>query len=159
MSAGKGPGVRVPPPVPFIVGFLLAWLLERQLLHLGIAAPGPTRDAGLAAGGLFIALGLGLALWGLATLLKARTPVLPFRAATQMVVEGPYRMTRNPMYVGFSLVYAGLALVLNWWWPLLLLPLVLIALYRLAVRLEERHLQAAFGEGYAVYRARVRRWM
>lgn len=160
MPTTTGPGVRVPPPVPFLAAFLVAWLLERQVVRIAIAQPGPSREAGITAGWLTLALGLALIVWGLVTLFRARTAILPFKEpASRLVVTGPYQLTRNPMYVGFSLVYSGLALLLNWGWPLLLLPFVLVALYRLVIRLEERHLESAFGAEYAVYRRQVRRWM
>jgi protein-S-isoprenylcysteine O-methyltransferase Ste14 len=81
-----------------------------------------------------------------------------FPAAT-LVQHGPYRFSRNPMYVGLTLSYIGLALTLNTWWPLVLLPLVLLLLFRLVVQKEERHLSEKFGEAYEAYCRRVRRWV
>jgi protein-S-isoprenylcysteine O-methyltransferase Ste14 len=85
--------------------------------------------------------------------------MFPFEPATRVVREGPYRFTRNPMYVGGTLTYIGIAIAMNVAWPLLLLPLVLWALFALVIREEERYLADAFGEDYASYRKSVRRWI
>jgi protein-S-isoprenylcysteine O-methyltransferase Ste14 len=81
------------------------------------------------------------------------------REPTQMIVrEGPYRFTRNPMYLGLSLALAGLALLLgNALWPLLALIPVLSVIQLMVVTREERYLEAKFGDQYREYRAQVRR--
>jgi protein-S-isoprenylcysteine O-methyltransferase Ste14 len=76
-----------------------------------------------------------------------------------LVTSGPYRFSRNPMYVGLSALYLGLALLFNVAWPLALFPVVVMALFRLVIRREERYLAEAFGETYALYAQRVRRWL
>ena len=76
-----------------------------------------------------------------------------------MVESGPYAYTRNPMYTGMTLVYISAALLLDWLWPILLLPIVLLVLFRLVISREERYLAAEFGEEYEAYRRRVRRWI
>jgi protein-S-isoprenylcysteine O-methyltransferase Ste14 len=75
------------------------------------------------------------------------------------VEQGPYRFTRNPIYLGMTLAYAGLAVLLNLAWPLLVLPGVLVLLVLMVVRREERHLGATFGDAYRDYQRRVRRWI
>ena len=70
----------------------------------------------------------------------------------------PYRFTRNPMYLGLVFVTAGLALLANALWPLILLPVVIVILRRAVIDREERYLTAKFGEEYLQYKARVRRW-
>jgi protein-S-isoprenylcysteine O-methyltransferase Ste14 len=98
-------------------------------------------------------------LWGLATFARARTPIIPDRPARQLVSHGPYRISRNPMYLGLTSLYTGLALVLNLAWPLVLLPVVLLTLTATVIVHEERHLRAAFGATYEDYCRRVRRWI
>jgi len=85
--------------------------------------------------------------------------VIPMSPARAIVVTGPYRFTRNPMYVGLTVAYVGIALLVNMAWPLLTLPAVLIALRLFVIAREERHLRQAFPEAYAAYCARVRRWL
>lgn len=76
-----------------------------------------------------------------------------------MTVNGPYRMTRNPMYVGFALLTVAFALFLNTWWPMLLLGPTLLAVQRFVIVPEENYLRRRFGAEYGEYTHRVRRWV
>ena len=83
----------------------------------------------------------------------------PSKPALALVDAGPFRFSRNPLYVGLTLMYAGLALLIPALWPLLLLIPVLAVLSWGVVRREERYLERKFGEGYRSYKARTRRWL
>jgi protein-S-isoprenylcysteine O-methyltransferase Ste14 len=148
------PGVAAPPPLIFFgleaVAATVNWLMPEK-----ITAGGPIWAAGLP---LLIA-GLGLGASAIAAMRRQRTPVNPNETPTALVVDGPYRFTRNPIYVGFTLVYIGFAALLNSVWPLVGLPLVLLAVDRLVIAREERWLAGKFGEDYRRYRAAVRRWL
>ena len=106
-----------------------------------------------------VGVGVALAVWGIVTFRRAGTAVIPHQAASQLVMTGPYRFTRNPMYVGLTIQYIGGAAVINSAWPLILLPLVLVVLVRRVVSREEQYLSDAFGDQFAAYRLRVRRWL
>jgi protein-S-isoprenylcysteine O-methyltransferase Ste14 len=152
----SNPGVRFPPPFIFAVGFLIGWFVDRRGRGLPLSGGG----VALARIGFGILIvGVGLAAWGIVTFRRARTAVIPHHAASQLVASGPYRFTRNPMYVGLTIVYIGGAVVLNSAWPLILLPVVLIVLAHFVVVREEQYLNDAFGDEYAAYRSRVRRWL
>ena len=153
-QGAQGPGVRVPPPAFYLAGFLIGLAIES-------AAPSPQP-----VGWLRLAAGVA----GLATLLafdtaamvrfqRRRTPVSPARAASALVTDGPYRLTRNPMYVGMAGLYAGVAVATGVLWALALLPVVLLVVDRVIIPREERHLAETFGEEYERYRSRVRRWL
>ena len=153
----KHPGVRFPPPTLFVAGFLAGWLVHREW-------PVPVAPDGRApvlvgAGWVVAALGIAIMGWGLLTFVRHRTAIIPHRPATRLVDTGPYRYSRNPMYVGMTTAYLGGVLVTNMFWPLLLLPLVLLGLTRAVIRREERYLADAFGAEYDAYRARTRRWL
>ncbi len=90
---------------------------------------------------------------------RAGTNVNPREPTTALVVSGPFRFSRNPLYVALTLMYAGLAVVANAFWVLVLLVPVLLVLHSGVVRREERYLEAKFGEAYRQYRARVRRYL
>jgi protein-S-isoprenylcysteine O-methyltransferase Ste14 len=153
----RGPGVRFPPPFVFVAGWLLAWGLDTRIEFLiDGAGAGPVQ---IAIGAALASAGLCLMFWGLVTFIYARTPVVPTRPARDLVRGGPYRYSRNPMYLGFTGLYAGLALLTNSAWPLVLLPVVLLALTSLVIRREEAHLQRMFGSDYDDYCRRVRRWI
>ena len=157
MADAQGPAVRFPPPFVFVGGFLAAWVLN---FVIGFEIDGERAGVvqiGLGVGAM--AIGIAVMLWGLATFARAGTPIIPDRPARQLVSHGPYRLTRNPMYLGLTSLYTGLALVLNMAWPLVLLPVVLLTLTATVIVHEERHLRAAFGATYEDYCRRVRRWI
>lgn len=149
----RGPGVHVPPPLIFVAGFALGWLLGRMW------PLGPANPAVEAIGAIIAGAGLGLAAWAMSTFLLAGTPILPNRPATTLVTHGPYRYSRNPMYSSLTLLYIGLSLATATWWALPLLPLLLYILHRAVIAREERYLTEAFGDAYLEYTRKVRRWM
>ena len=153
----RGPRVGFPPPLLFVGGLGVALLLDRWLAF-SIDGEG-AGFAQTAIGILLVLAGLSLMIWGIATFLLARTAIYPNRSARQCVTTGPFRFTRNPMYVGLTIAYVGAAIVLNAVWPFVLLPVVLLLLLVLVIRKEERYLQQEFGEAYVRYCRRVRRWM
>ncbi|MEO6876947.1 MAG: isoprenylcysteine carboxylmethyltransferase family protein [Gemmatimonadaceae bacterium] len=150
-------GVRFPPPFIFVGGFVAGWAIGRFIFSLPL-----TRDhgSGLASAGWWVvAAGVCLLAWGMLTFVAMHTAIIPDRPASRVVTRGPYRFTRNPMYVGLSIVYLGLCAVVNSLWPVLVLPVVLTLLVRLVIRREEAYLLDAFGTDYAQYQAHVRRWL
>lgn len=90
---------------------------------------------------------------------RFRTSLIPVVPAATLVTRGPYRVTRNPMYVGLAFLYAGIALYFRLSWGLLLLPVVLLSVYYLVIAREERYLERRFGEAYTHYKMQVRRWL
>jgi protein-S-isoprenylcysteine O-methyltransferase Ste14 len=156
-TTDRGPDVRFPPPLVYVAGFVVTWLLNQRMEFLiDGAGAGPPQSA---IGGVFLAAGLLLMFWSILTFWRARAAVMPVRPARQLVTWGPYRFTRNPMYVGLTFGYFGLALLVNWAWPIVLLPVVLIAMNSAVIEREERYLTAAFPEAYAQYCQKTRRWL
>ena len=155
------PGVIAAPPILFGVALAIGFFLH-AIAPLRIA---PLRSAPLAgatvglAGATLIVIGLLLSAAVVRAFRSAGTNVSPYRATSRFVCAGPYRYTRNPDYIGQTLMYAGIALVANSWWPLLLLPLALSVIQHGVVRREERYLAAKFGQEYRDYTARVPRWL
>ncbi|HZW17395.1 MAG TPA: isoprenylcysteine carboxylmethyltransferase family protein [Luteimonas sp.] len=149
--------VRVPPPLTFAAAFALGLVLQR-VAPLPLPQ-GPWLDAMHAAGAVVANAGLLLALVCLGMFVHRRTTILPARTATAIVDRGPYRFSRNPMYLSLILAYAGLAGMLGSPWSLLFLPLPVATLQRVTIPHEEARLAMALGDDYARYRARVRRWI
>jgi protein-S-isoprenylcysteine O-methyltransferase Ste14 len=93
------------------------------------------------------------------TFTRAGADVVPGKPATTLVTKGPYRVTRNPIYIGFTLLYFGIAILATSVWMLLLLVPLLIILQKGVVEREEVYLDSKFGEAYQKYQARVPRWL
>jgi protein-S-isoprenylcysteine O-methyltransferase Ste14 len=94
-----------------------------------------------------------------AAMKRAGTDPRPAHPSIAIVTDGPFRWTRNPMYLGTTGLYLGVTLLVNALWPLaLLVPLFLVLHWGVVLR-EERYLEAKFGEPYQVYCAQVRRWV
>jgi protein-S-isoprenylcysteine O-methyltransferase Ste14 len=78
---------------------------------------------------------------------------------TEIISSGPYAFSRNPMYVAWTLIYLAIALLVNAWWLIVLLPVLILFTHYFVVRQEERQLEQQFGEPYRQYRSRVRRYV
>ena len=159
MGERYGSGIRVPPPAIFAVTFLVALWIEGAFHRLRIADVDGLSRPLIIAGGALATAGILVAIWGVLAFRRHHTTVLPFHRARSLVRSGPYRFTRNPMYLGMVLVNVGGALALNAVWPILLLPVAIAFLVVTVIRKEEAHLAQAFPDEYAAYRARVRRWL
>lgn len=83
----------------------------------------------------------------------------PYQPTTAIVTEGPYRFTRNPIYLSLAVLYAGLEVMANALWSLLLLLAVMLIIHYAVILPEERYLEQKFGEEYRSYKAKVRRWL
>jgi protein-S-isoprenylcysteine O-methyltransferase Ste14 len=147
-------GVSIPPPLIYVVLFGLGLLLH-QIAPLASLPIVPARVAAL------ICLGGYLLLFGWSYLLfrRAGTSIVPVKPSMALVTHGPYRLTRNPMYLSLLCLYLAVALWFGIVWALVLVPLVVAAVQRLAIAKEERYLELKFGEVYRQYRTRVRRWI
>jgi protein-S-isoprenylcysteine O-methyltransferase Ste14 len=151
----RRPATWVLPPAPYALALYASWWLDRHWQHL------PLEMGWLNAwlGGALIAVGLWLFGWTLLTFWRHRTTVNPYLAASHLCVDGPFRRTRNPIYLGDWFIYAGVGLWLATWWPLaFVLPVWAIIRYGV-IRHEEAHLEAKFGEAYRTFRANVKRWL
>ena len=149
-------GVRFPPPIVYVLGIAVGWLLDRWV-PWAITA-GPSRARNIAAA-IFALIYLTIFVTALNAFRRAHTTLVPNRPATAFVTRGPYAFTRNPMYVSLVALYVAVMLWLNSWWPLVLLPVVVFVIDRAVIAREERYLGAAFPAEYSAYRARVRRWL
>jgi protein-S-isoprenylcysteine O-methyltransferase Ste14 len=150
----KTSGIHFPPPFIYVAFFLLGLLLER----IGPAVSLP-RGPSLAIAAVLLIPGFGLLFWSLLLFLKARTSPLPMLPTTAIVQSGPYRWTRNPMYLAMLLIYLGVAFWFDVFWALPFVPLVIFLVGRLVIGKEERYLEEKFGEEYRLYKTRVRRWI
>jgi len=149
--------VRVLPPVLFLVslcvGLLLGWLAPLRIL----SAEHPRLP--LALGLTALAFGLGAVAWSLVWMRRTEQDPDPRKPTPSLIAAGPFRFSRNPIYLGMALLEAGIGLAIGNAWLLLLVPPTIAILVRTVVEREEAYLARKFGEPYARYCEQVRRWL
>jgi protein-S-isoprenylcysteine O-methyltransferase Ste14 len=148
------PGVAAPPPLIYLAGLAVGFGLEALL-------PGGSLPAAVRWGGGGALLLAGAALLASFQVLFSRdhTATNPWKPTTAIVTSGPYRLTRNPAYLGMALLYIGIALLADAPWVLVPLPVVLVAIDRGVIAREEHYLEGKFGQEYLDYKRGVRRWI
>ncbi|CAN5686219.1 hypothetical protein BH18ACT11_BH18ACT11_19940 [soil metagenome] len=148
------PGIRVPPPLLYLLPLILGLLLDRRA-HV----PFLPRTAARGLGWSLLGGGVLLSQRFRQTMREADAPIRTDKPVPRLTTEGPFRYTRNPGYLCLAMIYAGIAILRNSLWTILLLPVVLVVIQREVIGREERYLERAFGEEYFAYKARVRRWV
>ena len=153
-SAGTTAGVIAPPPLIYLaalgVGLIFHAVFPLRLPLGGWSLP-------MAFG--FVAAGVLLAVSGFRAMGRADTNVNPYEPTTALVTDGPFRFTRNPLYLALTLLYIGIALIVNTVWPILFLPAALLIMRYGVIDREERYLEQKFSEEYLRYKQAVRRWI
>jgi len=135
--------------VAIILGYLvpLPWL------------PPPTSDILFAIGWLLVAGAIAIDVAAMRTMARHRTTIMPHRRSDHLVTDGPFSFTRNPIYLGNTMLTVGIGLISGIVW---FVPLALVAAFatqKLAIEREEKHLYARFGKRFRDYAKRVRRWI
>jgi len=149
--------IRIPPPIVFIATFLVGMVLQYP-------APSPALSPGFhhllkVIGLTLLGAGIILALYCVSFFIRRRTTMIPHSTATALLTEGPYRFSRNPMYVSVVLMYTGIAIALVQLCAVVLLPVPILFLEIIVIPFEESRLRQVFGADYHAYCARVRRWL
>ena len=147
-------GVIAPPPLVYLGGLAAGFALTSALpaTPLPPAFRWPVGGALVAIGGTL--MGSFVRAFG-----RAGTPVSPYSGSTALVTSGPYRISRNPAYLGMALLYAGIAVSAEALWALAPLPAVLAVIDRGVIAREERYLDRRLGDEYRRYKQRTRRWL
>jgi protein-S-isoprenylcysteine O-methyltransferase Ste14 len=147
-------GVWIPPPLFYILPFLLARLLQ-TVIPLPFLPEGIVKVVAV----LFFAVGSILCVWSIGLFRRSKTSLVPVKPTATLVLSGPYQLSRNPMYLGLLCLYLAATFWLNMVWALVLVPIVIGIVQRIVIEKEERYLEQRFGEMYRQYKARVRRWI
>lgn len=150
----EGPGLRIHPPVIY-----LAALLMGVGLNYGWPIGLPASPWGSILGIVLIVTGIAIMPPVLVCFRRAGTAFNGHKPTTALIVDGPYRFSRNPAYVALTFWYLGLGFLLNNGWILLLALPILLMMDQWVIPREERHLEAKFGEPYLRYKSKVRRWL
>ena len=145
-------GVIRPPIV------VLASLLSAAVLTIAWPLPFFPRVLHLPLGGLLIVMAAGLFWYSIRQFRAAGTPVPGNKPTTAIVRTGPFRFSRNPIYLAFSLLQLGIAVWVNSWWLVTTLAAAIAIIHYVVIPREERYLEARFGAAYLDYKASVRRW-
>jgi protein-S-isoprenylcysteine O-methyltransferase Ste14 len=148
------PSVKIIPPLVYLAGLVIGFLAN---IWMPIKVV-PSLVA-WTSGGILIFCGAVLAGSAVFKFKDVGTTVRPDRAASTLVIVGPYKITRNPMYLGLASVYFGVAVAGQSVWALILLPVVLTIIQRRAIEPEEAFLERRFGADYVGYKEKVRRWI
>lgn len=147
-------GVVAPPPLIYAAGLLVGWIFERAV---PAAVLPPAWQRGI--GWTLIAVGLAGVIWAIIAMARVRTSVNPYAPTSAIATSGPYRFSRNPIYLFDVLIYLGACALINSLWPLVLLPAVIWVMRIGVIDREERYLERRFGERYLRYKRSVRRWI
>ena len=156
-NAKDSPGVFIPPPLIYVIIFLLSFFLQGYFtiraaffFHSMIAN---------IMGIIIVVAGLIFAVPALRQFKISRNTLIPFKPAASLQTNGIYSVSRNPMYTGLLFQYLGLALIFGNWWTLILLPVLVVLIKYLIILPEERYLMRAFGDSFSAYKNKVRRWI
>ncbi|HKC46063.1 MAG TPA: isoprenylcysteine carboxylmethyltransferase family protein [Gemmatimonadales bacterium] len=147
--------MHLPVPWVFVIAYFVGVVLQG---FLPVELPPTAHHIARVAGFILLPSGVVLAAWSLTIFRRQRTTTIPGEQSRALVTWGPYRFSRNPMYVSLTLAYLGEAGLLVQVWPLLPLVAVLVYLNWTLIPIEEGRLQETFGAVYSEYRAQVRRW-
>lgn len=148
-----------PNTIPWPPLLLLAGIAVGVALGAWLPIPVSPPAAVQIAGYFLIALGIAFDFSAIWTMWRARTNILPHKAAGELVTSGPFRLSRNPIYVGNTITLFAMAFAFsNLWYAIAALVMALLV-DRLAIRREEAHLAARFGKRWNAYASRTPRWL
>jgi protein-S-isoprenylcysteine O-methyltransferase Ste14 len=139
--------------------YLLLSILSIVGIDSLLQVPFVSSAIALVGGLLFLLSGIVLAASAARLFSKAKTGIVPFSESTKLVVSGAYRFTRNPMYLGMFFCLIGVTLLVNNVLGLLVLLLFFFIIRQKFVLKEEVQMQETFGDDYAQFKARIRRWI
>ena len=154
MDAQTPPSPRFYPPVLLLMAVVLMVALH-YVLPVARWLAWPWR----ALGALPIAMALLVGFWGAVQFRRHDTTIIPFEQSTALIAKGPYRYSRNPLYISMTLILVGLWILLGSLSPVVVVPLFVWWISSRFIANEERHLEAQFGRTYLEYKTKVRRWL
>ena len=153
----NSPGVFIPPPLVYVFVFILSFILQGTFtIKRAFFFHSPKANI---LGLILMLSGLIFAIPAIRQFFKSKTSIIPIRPASSLQTSGIYSISRNPMYLGLLLTYLGIALIFGNWWTIFLIPLLIGLIHYFIILPEERYLLRAFGEDYADYKKKVRRWI
>jgi len=154
----SGAAVRFPPPVAAILTIVAGYIIGRFVPLLS-AYELTTPDRYYIGVAIIVISVVVLAIWPIRYFKETGQNVTPWSETPEIIVQGPFKFTRNPMYLMMLIVCVGFAIVFSEVWILILMPGLALVLYHIAIKHEEVYLDDKFGESYRAYKNTVRRWI
>jgi len=156
IDKSKGPGVYIPPPLFYVLIFIAAVLIQQMIpLADKIFQFQTIKVVGM----FFLFTAFFFLFRSLRQFFKSKNTVILIKPATALQTTGIYGISRNPMYVGLTIVYLGITCFIGNWWDIILFPLLLLIVQEYVIKREEKYLVLEFGQQYEEYRRTVRRWL
>jgi len=146
--------VKIAPPILILIHIITAFALD-WLIPFPAVPPRPVTWFGI----LLVILGLILAFWAVRRFTLAHTTLDPHGSVTALVTDGPYRFSRNPIYLGLICTLIGILLASGTYWGILLSPVLVLLMHNFVIKYEEAYLERRFGNAYTSYKSQVRRWL
>ena len=154
-ALSESAGIIAPPPVLYLGALVMGYIMH-------VISPQPifvSFSVGGWLGILLLGLSAFFARWSFVTMRKVGTTANPRKPSAALVINGPFRLSRNPIYLAMTGLYLGVTFFANSWWPLVLLAPLLLVMHWGVILREERYLAKQFGQAYLEYKSRVRRWL
>jgi protein-S-isoprenylcysteine O-methyltransferase Ste14 len=150
------PGIYIPPPLLYVVTFLVAVLVQKFVpLNKDFFNTTTSKIIGL----LIILTGLFFSFTAIRQFFKTKNTLVTIKPANSLQTTGIYSVTRNPMYVSLLLFYTGLSFIIGNWWNLIVLPVLFLIVQEYVIKGEEKYLDRRFGQQYLDYKLKVSRWL
>ena len=150
------PAVKFPPPLLYLGAILFGWLLDYLLPIPAIAL---SVDISRLLGVIFLLAGIAVNIGGVMQFRIQKENLIPWTGSEKMIAEGIYKITRNPMYLGMTLIVVAIGLFFSSYAIVVLGLFAAIVIDRLVIAREEAYLEARFGQSYTDYKTQVRRWI
>ena len=155
-NKADNPGVKIPPPLIYVLIFVVSVLIEKAV-PISFASLRSTTFR--YAGAVLILSGLLFMVPAVSQFIRSKNTLVPVRPANSLQTNGVYSVSRNPMYLGWLILYIGLIPIVGNWWSLIFAIIVIVAVTYLVIKPEEQYLRRRFGESYLSYTSKVRRWI
>ena len=150
------PRVYIPPPLLYVLIFIAAVFIQKEIpIEDALFQLVTTKIAGI----VLLIIALFFLVRSLRQFFQSKNTLILIKPASSLQTNGIYSISRNPMYVGLTIVYLGVTCFIGNWWNIIPFPLLLLIVQEYIIKSEEKYLEREFGQQYREYRKRVRRWL
>ncbi len=155
-SKKDSPGVYIPPPLFYVVTFIIAIIIQKKIpIVNSLFQQQWLKISGIA----LLVTSLFFLVRSLRQFFQSKNTLILIKPATSLQTNGIYGLTRNPMYVGLAIVYLGLSCLIGNWWNFILFPVLFFIVQEYIIKNEERYLEREFKHQFTDYKSKVRRWL